>query len=193
MLAYLQENASFDWKNADWGSIKPEQFNSIEFCNINWKQDYIKFFGKTHPLPRLTSWYGDPGATYAYSGIKSDPNPWNKGLIYLRDELECALDAEFNSVLLNWYRDGNDSLSWHADDEPELGPEPIIASVSFGEAREFLFRRRDASRTAVSLTLEHGSLVVMRGKTQENWVHSIPKRKSVKKSRFNLTFRRISS
>lgn len=191
MFEYLQENSTLDWRRADWVNMSQEQFSSIAFTNINWKQDFIKFFGKIHPLPRLTAWYGDPGASYAYSGIRSDPNPWNEGLLYLKQKLELALGVDFNSVLLNWYRDGSDSLNWHADDEKELGSEPTIASVSFGAPRDFLFRSKDSNKTDVSLTLENGSLVVMKGKTQQNWVHSIPKRKGVRGSRFNLTFRYI--
>lgn len=193
MFAYLQENTALDWTKANWPNISPDKLSSICFSNIEWKQDHIKFFGKSHPLPRLTSWYGDPGASYAYSGIRSDPNPWNDGLLFVKAKIEDALGAYFNSVLLNWYRDGSDSLSWHADDEKELGPEPVIASATFGASRDFLFRRKDGSKTCVSLKLGHGSLVVMMGKTQQNWVHSVPKRKGVSGSRFNLTFRQIQS
>lgn len=191
MIEYLQETCDRDWKSLDWVSISPEELANIKFKNVRWKQDYIKFFGKTHPLPRLTAWYGDKGASYAYSGIRSDPNPWNEGLLYLKDRLERALGASFNSVLLNWYRDGSDSLNWHADDEPELGPEPTIASVSFGVTRQFLFKPKNASRTQLTFDLVEGSLVVMKGSTQRNWVHSVPKRKSIRGSRFNLTFRKI--
>jgi alkylated DNA repair dioxygenase AlkB len=193
MFAYLQENTEIDWAKVDWANIDPEKLRSIVFSNINWKQDHIKFFGKTHPLPRLTAWYGDRGASYAYSGIQSDPNPWNDGLLYVKAKIEGALGVYFNSVLLNWYRDGSDSLSWHADDEKELGPEPIIASATFGESRDFLLRRKDGTQTCLTLKLEHGSLLVMMGKTQQNWVHSVPKRKGVRRSRFNLTFRQIQS
>ena len=191
MLEYLQESQNRDWQSVDWSKISIAELSDVHFKNIAWKQDYIKFFGKTHPLPRLTSWYGDKGASYSYSGIKSDPNPWNEGLTFLKERLEAALCTNFNSVLLNWYRDGSDSLNWHADDEPELGPEPTIASVSFGEMRQFLFKPRGASKTQIRFDLVQGSLVVMRGPTQRNWVHSIPKRKTVKGSRFNLTFRNI--
>ncbi|NJC06695.1 alkylated DNA repair dioxygenase AlkB [Sphingomonas kaistensis] len=191
MIEYLQESRNFQWKVVDWAQVPADQLKEVEFENVNWKQDYIKFFGKTHPLPRLTAWYGDKGASYAYSGIRSDPNPWNDGLLYLKARLEAALDVTFNSVLLNWYRDGSDSLNWHADDEPELGTCPTIASVSFGETRQFLFKPKNASKTQLSFDLLPGSLVVMKGETQQNWVHSVPKRKGVKGSRFNLTFRNI--
>lgn len=192
VVEYFQENKQVDWKTARWGEMSETDFDNIEFTNIRWKQDHIKFFGKTHPLPRLTSWYGDPGASYKYSGIYSDPNPWNDGLLYVKSKVEAALGVCFNSVLLNWYRDGSDSLSWHADDERELGPEPIIASASFGDTRDFLFRRKDDKDQNLALKLHHGSLVVMKGTTQQHWVHSVPKRKSSSsRSRFNLTFRQI--
>lgn len=191
MVAYLQENEDIDWTKADWARIAAEQLEKIEFTNIKWKQDRIKFFGKTHPLPRLTSWYGDPGASYSYSGIQSDPNPWNEGLLFVKSKIEQVTGIFFNSVLLNWYRDGSDSLNWHADDEKELGPEPTIASANFGATRDFLLRRKDDKESRLSIQLRHGSLLVMKGKTQQNWVHSIPKRKGKLGPRFNLTFRQI--
>ena len=191
MMAYLQENESVDHTQANWADLPPDRLEAIRFKNIDWKQDYIKFFGKMHALPRLTSWYGDPGATYTYSGIQSDPNPWNEGLLYVRDKIQDALGVHFNSVLLNWYRDGSDSLNWHADDERELGPEPIIASANFGASRDFLIRRKNDPEKRLSIRLTHGSLLVMMGQTQQNWVHSIPKRKGARGSRFNLTFRQI--
>lgn len=192
MIAYFQENDQLDWTQTDWSSVSPEQLSSIKFKNINWKQDYIKFFGKTHPLPRLTSWYGDPGASYSYSGIRSDPNPWNEGLLYVKSKIESALGVRFNSVLLNWYRDGADSLNWHADDERELGLKPTIASANFGATREFLIRRKESKDSRMTFKLTHGSLLVMKGETQQNWIHSIPKRKGKLGSRFNLTFRQIN-
>lgn len=191
MIDYLQELESEDWRNINWPNLSPEQLENLKFKNINWKQDYIKFFGKTHPLPRLTSWYGDPGASYEYSGIQSDPNPWNDRLIFVKSKIEEALGVRFNSVLLNWYRDGSDSLNWHADDEKELGVEPIIASANFGSPRDFLFRRKDNKDVKLAVKLKHGSLLVMRGKTQEQWVHSVPKRSGRLGTRFNLTFRQI--
>lgn len=190
-VAYLQENDWHDWRTVDWSSVNPEQLDKIRFRNISWKQDCIKFFGKTLPLPRLTSWYGDPGASYKYSGIQSDPNPWNKGLLYLREKIEQSTGYEFNSVLLNWYRNGLDSLNWHADDERELGENPVIASASFGANRDFLFKNKYDERAKIKISLPSGSLVIMRGDTQDNWVHSVPKRKTVTRSRFNLTFRKI--
>ena len=190
-LAFLQENDRFDSTPRTWRDLAPEQFDAVRFANIRWKQDHIRVYGKVHSLPRLTAWYGDEDCRYAYSGIASRPNPWNKGLNYLRQRVEACAGVSFNSVLLNWYRDGNDKLDWHADDEPELGVDPVIASVSFGETRDFLLRRNDDHAVKFAVPLGHGALLVMRGELQRFWQHSVPKRVRVGGSRFNLTFRRI--
>jgi len=192
-LEYLQECHDLDWRSIDWRSVPADQFEKIHFKNIKWTQDYIKIYGKRLPLPRLTSWYGDPGAAYSYSGIKSEPNGWNEGLNFLRRKIEAAVGHRFNCVLLNWYRDGQDSLSWHADDEPELGINPTIASANFGETRDFAIRRRDDPTTRITIPLMHGTLLVMGGELQSHWQHSVPKRAKTKKSRFNLTFRYIET
>ena len=190
-LEYFQENDTFDWRQASWRNVGSAEFGSIAFANINWKQDSIKLYGKDIPLPRLTSWYGDVGKSYTYSGITSQPNGWNKGLLYIKEQTEAACGATFNSVLLNWYRDGNDHLNWHSDDEKELGVNPTIASVNFGAARDFLLRRKDDGSAKMTIPLRHGTLLVMRGELQHFWQHSVPKRKGVAESRFNLTFRTI--
>lgn len=190
-FAYLQENDTFDWRNADWRSVPPEVWERIRFTNIRWKQDSIKLYGKSVPLPRLTAWYGDAGAAYSYSGIKSEPNPWNDGLLHLKQRIEKLSGSSFNSVLLNWYRDGQDSLSWHADDEKELGLNPIIASANFGATRDFQLRRNDDHDHKISLPLRHGTLLIMRGELQQHWRHAVPKRANVAVARFNLTFRTI--
>lgn len=190
-VEYFQENDTIDWRHAQWRELSDGEFQNIHFKNIDWQQDRIKFFGKSVPLPRLTSWYGDSGKSYTYSGIKSQPNEWNEGLLYIRNQIELCAGVKFNSVLLNWYRDGEDSIAWHADDEKDLGINPIIASANFGETREFLIRRNDDPSKKIALPLKHGTLLLMKGELQHFWKHCIPKRKSVKGSRFNLTFRRI--
>jgi alkylated DNA repair dioxygenase AlkB len=192
-VEYFQENDTIDWRQAKWKELTPEQFSQIQFTNILWKQDNIKLYGKTIPLPRLTAWYGDPDKSYTYSGIISRPNAWNKGLLYLKQETERCAGVEFNSVLLNWYRDGEDYLNWHADNEKELGRNPIIGSVNFGETRDFVLRRNDDNSQKIVLPLKHGTLLVMSGELQHFWQHSVPKRKRVEGSRFNLTFRRINA
>ncbi|MEP7314030.1 MAG: alpha-ketoglutarate-dependent dioxygenase AlkB [Pseudomonadota bacterium] len=190
-VEYFQENDTVDWKTTTWKDIPADKFANIRFKNINWKQDVIRMYGKTTPLPRLTSWYGDSGKAYTYSGITSIPNEWNKGLLYLKWEIEKFAGVEFNSVLLNWYRDGTDQLAWHADDEKELGLNPIIASANFGEPRDFIVRKNDDPSSKIVFPLNHGTLLLMRGDLQHYWQHSVPKRSKVSKSRFNLTFRRI--
>lgn len=190
-VEYFQENNNCDWRKKNWRDITREDFGQIDFINIKWKHDIIKMYGKIVPLPRLTSWYGDSGKSYTYSGIESHPNEWNKGLLYIKEKVEEVSGIKFNSVLLNWYRDGEDYLNWHADDEKELGENPTIASVNFGEKRDFLIRKNDDHSKKISIPLSHGTLLIMRGKLQNFWQHSVPKRKAVKGSRFNLTFRQI--
>ena len=190
-VEYFLENDTVDWEKTIWKELAAEEFAALNFKNVNWKQDIIKLYGKTTPLPRLTAWYGDSGKSYSYSGIKSTPNEWNKGLLYLKEKIENCADVKFNSVLLNWYRDGEDYLSWHADDEKELGENPVIASANFGETRDFLLRRNDDKSKKLTIPLNHGTLLIMRGGLQHYWQHSVPKRKKVRGSRFNLTFRRI--
>lgn len=192
-VEYFQENDSLDWRQAKWRDLTQEQFAQIQFKNILWKRDNIKLYGKTIPLPRLTAWYGDPGKSYTYSGITSQPNPWNKGLLYLKEEAERCAGVEFNSVLLNWYRDGEDYLNWHADNERELGRSPVIGSANFGETRDFVLRRNDNNSQKIVLPLKHGTLLIMRGELQNFWQHSVPKRKRIEGSRFNLTFRNIAT
>lgn len=191
IVEYFQENDNFDWRESSWRGVDTDTLSRIEFTNIKWKQDWIKIYGKLLPLPRLTSWYGDADKCYTYSGIKSYPNPWNEGLLHLKQKIEACAGLTFNSVLLNWYRDGNDHLGWHSDDEKELGRNPVIASANFGETRDFVIRRKDNNSVRIVLPMKHGTLLIMRGELQHFWEHSVPKRNRVEASRFNLTFRRI--
>lgn len=190
-VEYFQENDKYDWRTTKWKNIDAHELENIHFTNMKWKQDHINLYGKKIALPRLTSWYGNSGMTYSYSGITSSPNEWNKGLSHIKQKIEEFSHASFNSVLLNWYRDGEDYLNWHADDEKELGSSPIIASVNFGETRDFLVRRNDDKNQKLLIPLKHGTLLVMKGEMQHHWQHSVPKRKRVSMSRFNLTFRNI--
>ena len=156
-----------------------------------WRQDSITMYGKPSPIPRLQAWYGEPGRTYTYSGIEMAPQPWTPALLEVRAAAEREARVTFNSVLCNRYRDGRDSVAWHSDDEPELGVDPVIASVSFGAVRPFRFRHRlDPSLTA-EVELASGSIVVMRGPTQACWRHQIPKTTRLVGERLNLTFRVI--
>ncbi len=161
---------------------------------LHWQQDDIKMFGRTVRIPRLQAWYGDKNAQYRYSGKTMQPKPWHPQLLTLKSSCEALLNCQFNSVLANCYRNGEDCMGWHADDEPELVRNGIIASVSLGAERDFDFRHKHHSKEVPQqhrLTLEHGSLLVMNGDTQNYWKHALPRRKACKTPRINLTFRCI--
>ncbi|MFD0766773.1 alpha-ketoglutarate-dependent dioxygenase AlkB family protein [Mucilaginibacter lutimaris] len=161
-------------------------------ATIQWKQETIQMYGRLLNTPRLTAWYGDNSKTYAFSGKKYDPYPWTPELLLIKQRVDEAAGITFNSVLLNDYRNGNDSVAWHADDEPELGLNPIIASVSFGQVRRFDVRHKQNHKLKYSVELEHGSLLIMKGDLQHNWEHQVPKSTKAIKERINLTFRVIS-
>lgn len=156
---------------------------------LEWRQQEIRLFGRQVLEPRLTAWYGDPEAVYTYSGLQLKPLPWHPLLLGVKDRAEAVTGGRFNSVLANAYRDGSDSMGWHRDDEKELGPQPLIASVSLGEERRFLIRKKGHKSTAV--TLGHGSLLVMKGESQARYQHSLPKTRRAIGMRINLTFRMI--
>jgi alkylated DNA repair dioxygenase AlkB len=156
-----------------------------------WRQETIKFYGKTIDVPRLTAWYGDEGTGYVYSGIKNVPLPWTPALLEVKRAVEPPSGVVFNSVLVNRYRTGRDSVSWHSDDEPEFGEQPVIASVSFGGTRTFQLKHKKRQELKASVELTHGSLLIMRGGSQANWLHRIPKTAKPVEERLNLTFRAI--
>lgn len=158
---------------------------------IKWKQEPIKIFGKEVMQPRLTAWYGDTDKAYSYSGITMQPNTWTETLKAIKQKIEPVAGVKFTNALLNLYRDGNDSMGWHRDNEKELGNQPIIGSVSFGETRTFQFRNYKTKKDLISLELNNGSFLLMRGDTNHYWEHSIPKTKQAKKERINITFRVI--
>lgn len=159
---------------------------------INWNQETIQMYGKLLNTPRLTAWYGDNSKTYAFSGKKYEPYAWTKELLSIKARVDAACGITFNSVLLNLYRNGNDSVAWHADDEPELGINPLIASVSFGQLRRFDVRHKQDHKIKYSIELENGSLLIMKGDLQHKWEHQIPKSTKAMKERINLTFRVIN-
>lgn len=161
------------------------------YQEINWSQSRIRMHGKILPVPRLNAWYGDPGRRYTYSGVSFEPLPWTPGLSRLRLELEEQLGYEFNSVLANLYRDGRDSVAWHSDDEPELGLEPVIASISLGSERRFTLRHKHRRQPPLRLDLPPGSLLLMAGATQRCWEHQLAKTAKPVGPRVNLTFRRV--
>ena len=172
--------------------------------NLDWKQGEIRLFGKPVLEPRLSAWYGDEGKTYIYSGKKQEPLPWHKSLFLIKTDIEKYLqkaptndflilenNVTFNSVLCNLYRNGNDSMGWHQDNERALGINPLIASLNFGESRRFLFRRKEDKTIKHELLLTHGSLLIMAGAMQHHWQHAVPKEPRRPKQRINLTFRHI--
>lgn len=161
------------------------------YADIKWQQKTIQIFGKRNLLPRLTAWYGDEGQSYIYSGIEHNPEPWNPALSLIKERIEKVAQVRFNSVLLNLYRNGRDSVAWHSDDEPELGQNPIIASVSFGGTRCFSLKHKQIKQRKVEIDLPHGSLLLMRGETQHHWQHQIAKTTKSVSPRINLTFRII--
>lgn len=158
---------------------------------IDWQQDLITVYGKTHPQPRLTALYGNDGKSYSYSTIKMQPQPWNGLLQKIKYYTELVAETQFTTVLLNQYRDGKDSNGWHADNEKELGLNPIIASISFGAERVFQLKHNTLPEFKKNIILEHGSLLLMKGTTQHFWKHQIPKTTKLIGGRINLTFRTI--
>jgi len=157
---------------------------------IHWKQESMNMYGKEVMFPRLTAWYGENDKPYSFSGITLKPHPWTDELNQIKRDIEPICNVQFNSVLLNRYRDGNDSISWHTDAEKELGKNPIIASVNFGAERTFQLRHIH-TKERIDFELKHGSLLVMLGELQHFWQHQVPKVKNLRKERINLTFRVI--
>lgn len=162
-------------------------------AQIPWRQDSIRIAGKWIPVPRLQCWMGDGGSRYAYSGIQLEPVPWQPPITAIREKIQALGDADFNSVLLNYYRNGQDSVAWHADDEPELGANPVIASLSLGAERKFQLRhKRDKSRDRYHMLLRSGSVLIMGKTLQNNWLHQLPKETTLQSPRINLTFRQVT-
>ena len=157
---------------------------------IDWKQEKMNMYGKILIFPRLTAWYGDSEKHYTFSGITLTPNSWTKELLEIKKEIEPKCKVRFNSVLLNLYRNENDSISWHTDAEKELGKNPIIASVNFGATRKFQLRHQQ-TKERIEIELKHGSLLIMQGELQHYWQHQVPKTKKEIGKRINLTFRVI--
>ena len=157
-----------------------------------WEREILKIYGKSISAPRLTSWFSDPMVSYRYSGKKRIGKPFTPELFQLRQILNARLNVHFNFVLANFYRDGKDYVGWHADDEPDLGSRPLIASISLGESRRFRVRH-NSRKVTESIDLVHGSLLIMRGQSQSHFKHCLAKTKRLVNSRINLTFRTIQS
>ncbi|HEY3373309.1 MAG TPA: alpha-ketoglutarate-dependent dioxygenase AlkB [Prolixibacteraceae bacterium] len=159
---------------------------------VLWKQESMNMYGKKVEFPRLVAWYGDDETPYSFSGISLHPNPWMKELLEIKYRIEPIANSSFNRLLLNFYRSGRDSVSWHSDAEPELGKNPIIASVSFGATRKFQLRHVQ-TREKIEIHLTHGSLLIMQGELQHYWQHQVPKTDKKVGERINLTFRAMNS
>lgn len=198
MNLFSEEKQHFILPNAELIYV-PDFFNSQEADNYyriikdqtNWQHDDITVFGKTYKQPRLTALFGETNQTYSYSNITMHPEAFTKNLLNIKSKVEKFSEEKFNTLLINLYRDGNDSNGWHADNEKELGKNPIIASVSFGEERPFHFKHRTITTERHKLILEHGSLLLMKGEMQHYWLHQITKTKRKIQPRINLTFRRL--
>jgi len=160
--------------------------------DVDWEVHRIKLFGREVDSPRLSRWIGDADARYRYSGTEFEPHPWPASLLPLRQRLVAETGRPFNSVLLNRYRDGRDAMGWHSDDEPELGRQPLIASLSLGSPRRFVFRHRREKDLKREIVLGHGDLLLMAGDTQRLYQHALPRTAKPMGERINLTFRCIS-
>ncbi|MDX2188962.1 MAG: alpha-ketoglutarate-dependent dioxygenase AlkB [Bacteroidota bacterium] len=158
--------------------------------NIHWNHEQITLFGKKIFEPRLTAWFGSK--SYKYSGKNMQPQSLNSDLEWIIQKINSDVGLEFNTVLLNYYRNGTDSMGWHSDDEKELGPSPIIASISMGAERTIHFRLKENHKIVKKCLLHHGSLLIMKGNTQLLWQHALPKVKNLEQPRINLTFRKIN-
>ena len=165
-------------------------FKQLE-STVQWKQEGMKMYGKYIDFPRLTAWYGEEGSVYKYSGIVNIPLPFTSLLSKIKEAVEHKIGEEFNSALLNLYRNEKDSMGWHSDDEPELGVNPTIASISFGETRLFQFKHKKIQKTTKNFLLPNNSMLLMKGTTQHNWVHQLPKSSKACNPRINITFRKI--
>lgn len=194
---FPQEKIIFNLPDAEieyypefFSSAKANELLKLLQNEIPWQQDTITVFGKTHPQPRLTALFGNEGKPYGYSGIIMQPHLWSPLMMHIKEEIERVCNENFTTVLLNNYRDGKDSNGWHADNEKELGRNPVIASVSFGAERIFQLKHNSLD-VKQNILLQHGSLLMMKGTTQHFWKHQIPKTTKPIGTRINLTFRII--
>ena len=190
-IAFDLPNATIEYYPNFFKEIQAKEFFDKLYQEIPWQQDPITVFGKTHSQPRLTALFGNEGKPYSYSNIVMQPHRWNPLLMFIKNEVEEKCNENFTTVLLNLYRDGKDSNGWHADNEKELGLNPVIASVSFGAERSFHLQHNSIPEAKLKITLGNGSLLLMKGETQHFWKHQIPKTSREVSPRINLTFRVI--
>lgn len=191
MMKFDLANAAIELHEHFFNAQESASIMQALITEIDWQQYQIKIFGKTLDQPRLTAYYGQDHPYYAYSNIKLQPIPFTPILLSIKNKIETLTSHQFNGVLLNYYRNGDDSMGWHADDEKELGTNPVIASLSFGASRNFQLQHSlDKSISKATIVLNDASLLIMKGVTQHFWKHQIPKQKN-KGPRINLTFRKI--
>ncbi len=188
-LTVIQNGEFFFYPNFFSKSESDLLFISLR-NNIIWKQESMTMYGEKINFPRLTAWYGNNDKPYSFSGITLKPLPWTSEILTIKSKIEPIAKTEFNSVLLNLYRDGNDSISWHTDAEKELGINPVIASVNFGATRKFQLRHF-MTKEKIEMELPHGSILIMQGELQHYWQHQVPKTSKPVGERINLTFRVI--
>lgn len=187
MKIELSDTAYLIVENDYLPTVDADDLLRITLHDIPWEQSRITLFGKQVAIPRLNAWYGD--SQYTYSGTTLPAKALSPALTCLKEKIERQFSIQLNSVLANLYRDGNDGMGWHSDNEKSLGDQPQIASVSLGESRRFLIRNKADKTNKTELVLEHGSLLIMRGDCQTHWEHAIPKTAKPKVQRVNLTFR----
>jgi alkylated DNA repair dioxygenase AlkB len=183
----LADGGVIVWDSAFLSTPEADALFARLQAEVSWRQEKTRW---GHGFPRLTAWYADPGLTYTYSGVTHQALAWTEALTGVRRRVEEAASAPFNSLLLNFYRDGQDSIGFHADDEPELGPNPIVPSISLGATRTFVLRH-NATGARRTFDLTHGSLLLMAGTLQHYWKHSLPRVRTPAGPRINLTFRQI--
>lgn len=182
---HLRDGGMIHYAEAFYAPTQADALFARLKSEVAWKQETGPF---KHPLPRLTAWYADTGVSYYYSGITNQPQPWLPLLLDVKQRVETAAGHTFNSLLLNYYRSGQDSIGYHADDEPELGTNPVIGSLSFGGTRQFVLKHND-TKEKLTYELAHGSLLIMAGTCQHFWKHALPKTTRDVGERINLTFR----
>lgn len=185
------ENGELIVVSAAFDAIEADRLFTRLQTEIPWQQDYFQMGERRVAVPRLQAWLGDAGARYAYSGLSFDPHPWTPTLQRIREKVEILAAHRFNSVLANLYRNEHDSVGWHADDEKELGPAPIIASVSLGASRRFKLQHKHKKPLRFEMELRHGDVIIMQGELQRYWQHQVPKEKTPTLARINLTYREI--
>lgn len=192
MIKQTIKNGWYIWVPNFFTLEQSDHYFSCFYSSLPWMGGCIKLFGKEYEIPRKQVYFADEGFDYSYSGKLLETTSWNDEVFAIRMLLKGKLSEDFNACLANLYRDGNDSNGWHSDDEKELGVNPVIASISFGESRDFQLKHK-SSEERLNFSLTHGSLLVMGGELQHYWKHQLPKRKGVVQPRVNLTYRKIIS